>query len=64
MRLYAVALVIVIGEVDQLQSQVGPQALQSRSVQTSNVDHLILETEHMRRVGILDRFQNGKYCFW
>lgn len=58
MCLYAVALVVIISEVDQLQCQICPQALQSCSVHASNVEHSALEAEHMCCVDILDRFQN------
>ena len=49
----AVPLVVVIGEVDQLQGQVRPHALQGRPVQDAQVQQLVLKAQDMRRIDIL-----------
>lgn len=51
----AVTLLVIIGQIDQLQSQVGPQPLQSSSIQPSHVEHFVLETQHMCCVDVLQK---------
>ena len=49
----AVPLVVVVGEVDQLQRQVRPHTLQGRPVQNAQVQQLILKAQDMCCVDIL-----------
>ena len=53
MGLNTVALLVVVGQVEKFQCQVSPDAVQGSWVQSANVDHLVLQTQHMGRVVVL-----------
>ena len=53
MGLNTVALLVIVGEVEQLQCQVSPDPFEGSRVQCANVDYLILQTQHMSCVVIL-----------
>ena len=53
MGLDAVSLLIIVGEVEKLQRQVRPDAVNSCGVELTNVDNVWLETQDVGRVHIL-----------
>lgn len=53
MSLDAVALLIIIGEIQKLQAEVGPLTFHSLTVQTSDVHHLLLQGQQTATVGTL-----------
>ena len=55
MGLNAVSLLVIVGEVEELQSQVGPDSPHSCRAQLSNVNHLVLLCQDKSRVAVLNR---------